>query len=216
MRAAFPNVRLGAAATYGLTESGGSVTAIAGEDYLARPHSCGRALPGCDIRIKSPDESGEGEILVRSPAMMSGYWGLTDTPVDADGWLHTGDLGRLDAQGYLSITGRSKDMIIRGGENVSAPRVESCIARHPAVLEVAVIGLDHPDLGEEVAAIVVTRPGTMLSEADLRAFVQPSLAYFETPSRWWIRREPLATTSTVKVQKMMLRREWLARPGDGP
>lgn len=216
VRAAFPNVRLGAAATYGLTESGGSVTAISGEEYLARPHSSGRALPGCAIRIHSPDASGEGEILVRSPAMMSGYWGQCESPVDAQGWLHTGDLGRLDAEGYLAITGRSKDIIIRGGENVSSPRVEACIARHGDVLEAAVIGLDHPDLGEEVAAIVVARPGATPSEEDLRAFLRESLAYFEIPSRWWIRTEPLATTSTVKVQKMMLRREWLARSAGAP
>ena len=207
VRATFPNVALGTAATYGLTESGGSVTSIAGEDYLKRPTSSGRPLPACELQIRDPASDGIGEILVRTPSAMSGYWGGQGTILDAEGWIHTGDLGRLDEEGYLFITGRSKDIVIRGGENVSAPRVEAVIARHPAVAEVGVVGLEHADLGEEVAAVVVLREGARASEADLRSFAAESLAYFETPSRWWIRETPLPVNATSKVMKSVLTAE---------
>lgn len=212
VRATFPNVQLGAAATYGLTESGGSVTSIAGEDYLKRPRSCGRPLPACEVRIERVNCDGVGEILVRTPALMSGYWGAAASMLDDDGWLHTGDLGCLDEEGFLTITGRSKDIVIRGGENISAPRVEECIVRHPAVLEAAVIGLPHADLGEELAAVVVTREGAHVDAAALSAFVRASLAYFETPTRWWIRREALPTNATSKIVKSRLALEW---PSEG-
>lgn len=208
VRETFPNVQLGAAATYGLTESGGSVTSIAGDEYLQRPGSCGRPLPACEIRIERPDAGGVGEILVRTPSLMSGYWGDAGSILDADGWLHTGDLGVIDPEGYLTITGRSKDVVIRGGENISAPRVEACIARHPAVQEVAVVGLPHADLGEELAAVVVLREGQSADANTLAMFAHGSLAYFEVPSRWWIRRDPLPTNATSKIVKSQLVREW--------
>lgn len=213
VRTTFPNVQLGTAATYGLTESGGSVTSIAGVDYLDRPWSSGRPLPACEIRILDPEESGIGEILVRTPSLMSGYWGDEKSIVDTGGWLHTGDLGCIDKEGFLTITGRSKDIVIRAGENISAPRVEACIARHPAVLEVAVIGLPHPDLGEELAAVVVLREGHAVDPHALRTFVHDTLAYFETPSRWWIRKESLPTNATSKVVKAKLAAAW---PADAP
>lgn len=209
VRRVFPNARIGASATYGLTEAGGSVTLISGEEYLRRPLSCGRALPACEIRIEAPDAEGRGEILVRTPSQMSGYWGETEgRAIDREGWVHTGDLGRLDEEGYLFITGRAKDIVIRGGENVSAPRVEHCILRHPAVLEVAVVGLPHPDLGEEVAAAVVAKKGAALDIEALAAFASESLAYFERPTRWWIRDEPLPTNATSKIVKAQLIAEW--------
>lgn len=208
MRRVFVNARMGAVATYGLTEAGGSVTAVGGEDYLLRPGSCGRALPACELGIAEPGEDGVGEILVRTPSAMSRYWGDEATAiVDGEGWIHTGDLGRIDS-GYLTITGRSKDMVIRGGENISAPRVEACIARHPAVLEVAVIGLPHADLGEEVAAVVVLKEGEPVNATALQAFVAGPLAYFEIPSRWWLRHEPLPTNATSKVVKSRLVAAW--------
>jgi long-chain acyl-CoA synthetase len=210
VRATFPNVALGTAATYGLTESGGSVTSIAGEDYLKRPTSSGSPLPACELRIRDPDSEGIGEVLVRTPSAMSGYWGGQGTILDAGGWIQTGDLGRLDEEGYLFITGRSKDIIIRGGENVSAPRVEAVLARHSAVAEVGVVGLEHADLGEEVAAVVVLRQGARANEAELRDFAAQSLAYFETPSRWWVRETPLPVNATSKVMKAVLRAEMSA------
>lgn len=207
VRGAFPNVQMGTAATYGLTESGGSVTSIAGQDYLERPRSSGRALPACELRVLDPGADGVGEILVRTPSAMSGYWGGAGSIVDESGWVHTGDLGRVDEEGYLFITGRSKDIVIRGGENVSAPRVEAVIARHPDVAEVGVIGLQHPDLGEEVAAVVVLRPGAMAREDALRAHAADSLAYFEVPTTWWLRDVALPVNATSKVLKAQLRQE---------
>ncbi|MBI1186879.1 MAG: AMP-binding protein [Alphaproteobacteria bacterium] len=212
-RSTFPNAQMGVAATYGLTETGGSVTAIAGDDYRARPNASGRPLPGCEIRIADPDADGVGEIVVRTPSMMTGYW--REPPSVRDGWLHTGDLGRLDEEGFLTITGRAKDVIIRGGENVAAARVEACLERHPDVREVAVIGLPHADLGEEVAAIVVSDAAD-LNEAALAQLAAQHLAYFERPTRWWLRRDPLPTNATSKVLKAALREAWLTRdPAQG-
>lgn len=209
VRRVFPNARIGASATYGLTEAGGSVTLISGEEYLRRPLSCGRALPACELRIEAPDAEGEGEILVRTPSQMSGYWGETEgRTLDREGWIHTGDLGRLDEEGYLYITGRAKDIVIRGGENVSAPHVEHCLSRHAGVLEVAVVGLPHPDLVEEVAAAVVPKKGAALDIESLAAVAAESLAYFERPTRWWIRDEPLPTNATSKVVKAQIVAEW--------
>src|SRR5581483_2251339 len=134
----------GVGAIYGLSESGGVLTMISGADYEQRPASSGPPLPVVELRIAEPDETGAGEVLARSPTNMTGYWGLPDdTTVDTHGWLHTGDLGRLE-DGHLVLVGRSKDVIIRGGENVAAPHVEACLLTHPAVAEVAVVGLDHP------------------------------------------------------------------------
>jgi acyl-CoA synthetase (AMP-forming)/AMP-acid ligase II len=158
--------------------------------------------------VDEPDRDGVGEFLVRSPTVMAGYLGLPDDrTVDADGWLHTGDLGRVDADGYVYVTGRSKDMVIRGGENVACPHVEDVLGRHAAVLEAAVLGVPHPDLGEELLAVIVTQPGAAVTSAELRAFAAESLAYFEVPGRWVVRTEPLPVLATGKVDKQALRRE---------
>jgi long-chain acyl-CoA synthetase len=208
-RKAFPSARLAAGTTYGMTESGGSVTMISGEDYLKRPTSAGRPFPTCEIRILDPAPSGEGEILIRTPSAMSGFWGTQEYEmIDRNGWIHSGDLGRLDADGHLHVTGRSKDIIIRGGENLAASVVEDLLCEHPGVAEAAVVGLPHPSLGEEVGAAVLPRPGASLSPADLADFVGRRLAYFQVPSRWWIRAEPLPTNAVGKVVKTALRSTW--------
>ncbi len=212
-RAAFPQARKGVGTAYGLSESGGVLTTGTGDDYAARPHSVGKALPVVELRIAGPDPGpyagGVGEILARSPQVMSGYWGLPDDPtVDADGWLHTGDVGRIDADGHLYVLDRSKDVVIRGGENVASPHVEDRLLSHADVVEVAVIGLPHPDLGEEVAAVVVARPGAEPTVADLTAHAAAGLAHFEVPTRWWIRHEVLPLSSVGKVLKRELRATW--------
>jgi long-chain acyl-CoA synthetase len=213
VREVFPSVQLATTAAYGLTESGGSVTAVSGPEYLEHPGSAGRPFAICELSILNPDSAGQGEILVRTPSAMSGYWGLPDDSImDKEGWIHTGDLGHIDADGHLYVTGRSKDIIIRGGENVAASRVEECILRHPSVAEAAVVGLEHADLGEEVSAVIVLRPSASLTAEELHDFVSPFLAYFEVPTRWWIRREPLPTTASGKFLKKQLRQQW---PGDG-
>jgi long-chain acyl-CoA synthetase len=165
------------------------------------------------IRIADPDENGCGEIIVRSPSVMLAYLGPSDAvddgPVTSDRWLRTGDIGRLDADGYLYVTDRSKDVVIRGGENIATPHVEGRLLAHPAVAEVAVVGLPHPVLGEELGGVVVLRAGAEASSEELAAFVAPELAYFEVPTRWWLRREPLPQNTTGKVLKRVLRQQWI-------
>lgn len=209
VRAAFPRAQRGVGTAYGLSESGGVLTAGGGDDYLARPHSVGKPMPVVELRIREPDDAGVGEILARSPTMMTGYWGLPeDRTVDEDGWLHTGDLGRRDDEGHLYVLDRSKDVIIRGGENIAGSHVEERLLRHPDVAQVAVVGLPHPDLGEQVAAVVVPRSGSSPSVADLTAHAAAGLAHFEVPTVWWIRLEELPISSVGKVLKRELRAAW--------
>ena len=210
-RSIFPSAKAGASSTYGMTESGGSVTMIDGQDYVHRPTSAGRAFPTCEVRIDQPDAEGTGEILMRTPSAMTGYWGRSDSLLDAEGWIHSGDLGRLDAEGYLYVTGRSKDVIIRGGENLAASVVEDRLNEHPTVAEAAVVGLPHDQLGEEVGAVVVLRPGTAATAEELAAFVGAALSYFQVPTRWWIRGEPLSTNAVGKIVKPELIASWAER-----
>ena len=144
---------------------------------------------------------------------MEGYWGIPDDPVlTPDGWLRSGDLGRLDDDGFLTVTGRLKDMIIRGGENIAPAHIEAYLLEHPDVREVAVIGLPHPDLGEEVGAVVVLAPGSTVTADELREFVRPRLAHFEVPARWWVHDGDLPKSDTGKILKRTLREEWIAIP----
>ena len=157
LRAAFPAVRRGVSTVYGMTEAGGTVAAASGALMAEHPQTAGRPMPVVEMRIGKPDDTGTGEIIVRTPSQMLGYWG-EDAPevIDADGWLHTGDLGRID-DGLLYVTGRAKDVIIRGGENIAASHVEEVLHQHPAVAAVVVLGLPDAELGEIVGAIVQLR-----------------------------------------------------------
>lgn len=214
IKARFPNVERGVSQVYGLSEGGGTLTAASGRDLTERPGTAGRALPLVELRIDRPDEKGTGEVVARAPTQMLGYWGQTsESPIDDDGWVHTGDLGHLDGDGYLFITGRVKDLIIRGGENVAAPHVENVLLRHPDIQEVAVCGRPDPDLGEIVAAAVVLAPGSPVSVAELRTFAAEHLAYFEVPTSWWLRTDPLPSNDVGKVQKRQLVAVW--PDGDG-
>jgi long-chain acyl-CoA synthetase len=140
---------------------------------------------------------------------MSGYWRDDDRPIiDADGWVRTGDLGYLDGDGYLYVTGRAKDVIIRGGENVAAPRVEVAILAHPDVRSAAVVGLPDDDLGEVVAAAVVLERGARLEPDELGRFLRGHLAGFEVPDRWWFTDGPLPANNVGKIDKAALRRVW--------
>ena len=193
---------------WGMTEGGGFFTVAAGPDLERFPRTVGRALPTVELKIASPDPEGKGEILVRSPTVMLGYAGMHDDSVDAYGWLRTGDLGHLNDEGYLFIDGRSKDMVIRGGENIACPHVEAALMRHPDVVEAAALGLPHPDLGEELAAVVVHRPGRAPSAEELTAHMAGEVAYFAIPTRWVIRAEPLPTVGTEKIDKRSLATEF--------
>jgi long-chain acyl-CoA synthetase len=209
IKARFPNIERGVSQVYGLSEAGGTLTAASGRDLVERPGTSGRPLPLVELRIDNPDGDGNGEVLARTPTQMLGYWGQDSSDViDTDGWVHTGDLGRLDADGYLSITGRLKDLIIRGGENIASTHVESVLLQHPAVRDVAVCGRPDPDLGEIVAAAVVIDPARPVTEAELRSFAAEHLAYFEVPTSWWLRVEPLPGNDVGKVQKRQLVAYW--------
>jgi long-chain acyl-CoA synthetase len=208
VREHFPSVAGRVGTMYGLTESGGAITRLSGADLAARPWSAGPPLSVVELSIDDPDDAGVGEILVRSPANMTGYLGVApERPIDDLGWLHTGDLGRLEGD-ELVIVGRSKDVIIRAGENIAAPRVEACLATHPGVAEVAVLGLADEDLGERVAAVVVALPGATVGTEELRALAADRLASFEVPTDWWVRTEGLPTNATGKILKAVLREAW--------
>jgi long-chain acyl-CoA synthetase len=204
----FPGSSKRVGSMYGLTEAGGVLATGAGADIEGRPGCVGRALSTVEIRIANPDPEGVGEILARTPTATSGYLGDPEPITDGDGWVRSGDLGRIDDEGRLYVVGRSKDMIIRGGENIASVHVESCLRDHPAVAEVAVLGLPHPDLGEEVAAAIVLRPGVDATAQDLRTHAAGKLARFEIPSRWWLTHEALPTNATGKVLKRDVAAHW--------
>lgn len=212
LRTDLPDAQLRVAIGYGLTENTGPATTASGEDSARYPGTSGRPLPCVEIRIDEPKPGVEdGEVLIRSPSLMSGYFGLAQSPIDPQGWLHTGDLGKVDATGRLWITGRSKDLIIRGGENIAPASVEKALAALPEVAEVAVVGVPHPDLGEEVMAFVVVRQPTTAEH--LRDQVRGSLASFAVPSRWHLQSEPLPTNQTGKVDKNAVKARARELPG---
>jgi len=214
VKARFPNVERGVSQVYGLSEGGGTLTAASGRDLVERPGTAGRPLPVVELRIDRPDETGTGEVLARTPTQMLGYWGQSsDGVIDGDGWVHTGDVGHIDAAGYLFITGRLKDLIIRGGENVASTHVEDALLKHPAVREVAVCGRPDPDLGEIVAAAVVVDADDPVTVAELRDFAAGHLAHFEVPTSWWLRTDPLPANDVGKVRKRDLLAAWPAGPG---
>jgi len=207
----FPNVERGVSQVYGLSEAGGTLTAASGRDLVERPGTAGRALPIVELRIERPDETGAGEVVARTPTQMLGYWGQPSHDViDGDGWVHTGDVGHIDADGYLFITGRLKDLIIRGGENIASTHVEDVLLKHPEVREVAVCGRPDPDLGEIVAAAVVVGADSPLTVTELRSFAADHLAYFEVPTSWWLRTEALPANDVGKVRKRDLLATWPA------
>jgi acyl-CoA synthetase (AMP-forming)/AMP-acid ligase II len=198
----FPSVEARIPTGYGLTENGGQATAASGADTAERPGSSGRPLPCVELKLLPRPGLPDGEILVRSPTQMSGYYGTEQSPIDQDGWLHTGDLGRLDERGHLWITGRCKDMIIRGGENIAPAALERVLVAIPGVAEAAVIGIPHPDLGEEVMAIVVVE-GAHTAE-QLKEQLRTRVASFAVPSRWRLQKAPLPLNHAGKVDKAAL------------
>lgn len=209
IRATLPHLReRGLSNTWGMTEAGGFLTVADSRDLRERPGTVGRPYPVVELRIDQPDDAGVGEVLARSPTVMLGYAGRPpggEDAVDADGWLHTGDLGHLDADGYLFIDGRRKDVVIRGGENIACPHVEAALCGHPAVVEAAALGVPHPELGEELAAVVVYRQGAAPPTVDdLRRHLSGTVSSFAMPTRWHLTTEPLPTLAGEKVDKTTL------------
>jgi fatty-acyl-CoA synthase len=178
---------------YGMTETTGTISILPPEDHdiagNERMRSAGKALPGVRIEVRGPDNAEVprgtiGEVCIHSPSNTAGYWKLpeaTASTIDADGWLHTGDAGIMDADGYVYIQDRIKDMIISGGENVYPAEVENAIFGHPAVAEVAVIGIPSATWGEEVKACIVPKPGAAVDEADIIAWARSRIAAFKAP-----------------------------------
>ena len=204
IRTELPSVSPRIPTGYGLTENGGQATAAAGSENLELLGSTGRPLPCVEVRFLSHPDMPDGEILLRSPTQMTGYYGLDRSPIDRDGWLHTGDLGRLDDKGNLWITGRCKDMIIRGGENIAPVAVERALMTIPGVNEAVVFGVPHADLGEEVMAVVVVEGD--LTAQKLQEQLRGKVASFSVPSRWRLQQDPLPTNHAGKVDKAGPRR----------
>ena len=189
---------------YGLTEAVVATMCRPGDDPVTVAQTSGRAAAGFDVRI-----SPEGEILLRGPNLMLGYLddpAATAEAVDAEGWLHTGDVGRLDEHGYLTITDRLKDMYICGGFNVYPAEVEQALARLAGVAESAVVGVSDPRLGEVGKAFVVTRPGFQLSADEVVAFCRTRLANFKVPRQVEFR-TVLPRNAGGKILKHVLRGE---------
>src|SRR3954469_17848005 len=209
----FPNVRTTTNA-YGLTESSSVATAIGGQDAIDKPTSVGPPVPTLELKIR--DENGNevpagqtGEVTMYGPLIMAGYWNKPEATADSvrDGWLYTGDIGYIDDDGFLFITDRKKDMIIRGGENIYCVEIENRLVEHRAIADAAVIGVAHPELGEEVKAVVQVEPGEALTEAEVQQWVANGLAYFKVPTYVELHDDKLPRNASGKLLKNILRGE---------
>jgi len=206
----FPTVSPGNG--YGMTETSSLAVGNGGADYLRKPESVGRPAPVNDVMIA--DELGNevaigelGEVCMRGPNVVKGYWNKPEATAETfrEGWLNSGDIGRVDEEGFLYIVDRAKDMVIRGGENVYCVEIETVLYEHPDVSEAAVIGIPHRVLGEEVAAVVKRVPGSTVTQDDLKDHVSQRLAAFKVPVRIEIRDEELPRNAAGKILKRELK-----------
>ncbi|WP_404374193.1 class I adenylate-forming enzyme family protein [Sphingomonas sp. MMS24-J45] len=206
---------------WGMTETMATVTGHGGEDYLARPTSAGPPAPVADLKIMDEDGKTElavgevGELWARGPMVVKGYWNKPEATAATfvDGWVRTGDLARLDEEGFVYIVDRAKDMIIRGGENIYSSEVENVLYAHPAVTDCALIGIPHRTLGEEPAAVVHLAPGMEATEAELQAWVKARLAIFKTPVAIRFVHETLPRNANGKILKKDLKHLFEDRVG---
>jgi long-chain acyl-CoA synthetase len=180
---------------------------------LTHPDTCGVAAPVCEIKIcdaegKSLPLGAAGELWVKGPNIVMGYWQKSEDTAKTfrDGWVVTGDIARIDEEGYVFILDRAKDMLIRGGENVYCVEVENVLYRHPAIMDAAVVGIAHKVLGEEVGAVVQIKPGFKVSERELQDHVAAHLARFKVPVAIEMRAEPLPRNANGKILKGELRK----------
>jgi long-chain acyl-CoA synthetase len=202
----FPNARVGNG--FGLTETSSVATFLPHEYARLRPETVGFAAPVIDLKLEDGvDASGVGELLIRGPNIVKGYWGKPEATAEAfaGGWLHSGDLARIDAQGFVQIVDRKKDMVNRGGENVYCVEVENALAAHPSVFEVAVMGVADEMMGEKVGAVIVPKPGKTVEPGELLAFARERLADFKIPQYVAIRSEALPRNPGGKILKKQLR-----------
>lgn len=199
---------------YGMTETSSLSTMNSGDDYLAKPDSVGPPVPVVSVKVVDADgkdlgQGQVGELWIKGPNIVRGYWNQPEATASTftDGWVHTGDVARIDDEGFVYIVDRAKDMLIRGGENVYCVEIEGVLYEHPAVAEAAVIGIPHPTLGEEVGAVVSLIPGKDASEKELQEFVGTRLAAFKVPVKVWFYSGELPRNPAGKVLKRDLRIE---------
>lgn len=197
---------------WGMTETTATVTTHGGEDYLARPESCGPAVAVADLKVTDADgkelPAGEvGELWARGPMVVKGYWNKPEASAATfvDGWVRTGDLARIDEEGFCYIVDRAKDIVIRGGENIYSSEVENVLYAHPAVMDAALVGIPHRTLGEEPAAVVHLAPGARVSEAELQAWTREHLAAFKVPVAIRFVPETLPRNANGKILKRELK-----------
>jgi long-chain acyl-CoA synthetase len=206
---------------WGMTETSSTCSSNSGIDYISRPDSCGPILPICDAKIVDEDDNelpaggdATGELWVRGPNIVKGYWNKPEATAETftdDGWLKTGDIARIDDEGFIYIVDRAKDMVIRGGENVYCAEVEAALFEHAAVTDCAVFGIPHDILGEEVAAAVELRPGVDATADDIQVHCKARLASFKVPVKIWFWDTELPRNPAGKIIKRDLRDAALAK-----
>lgn len=203
---------------YGLTECSSTVTFNGGADYISRPDSVGISAPV--MQVKVVDDNGNdlppntlGEISVRGPTVVRGYWNKPEATAEAfvDGWFRTGDIGRIDEEGFVYLVDRKKDMVIRGGENVYCAEVEAAIVTITGIRAACVFGVPHPTLGEEVGAAIQIDPDIAPDDDKLTGLLREQLASFKIPTRFWRQTEAFPLGATGKVVKREIRASLLAK-----
>jgi long-chain acyl-CoA synthetase len=203
---------------WGMTETCATSCVNFGKDYELRPESCGAPAPSMDFKIVG--SKGEtlgvnevGELWAKGPNITKAYWNKPEATAKTfiDGWVVTGDIGRMDEEGFLFLLDRAKDMLIRGGENIYCIEVESALYDHPAIMDAAIVGIPHKVLGEEVGAVVQLKPETSVTESELRSFVSSKLAAFKVPVAIIIQTEPLPRNANGKIMKPELRARFTPR-----
>ncbi|MGN6516801.1 MAG: class I adenylate-forming enzyme family protein [Rhizomicrobium sp.] len=203
---------------WGMTETSATHTSNSAEDYQNRPDSCGPAVAACEIKIMNVEGTHElprgevGELWARGPNIVKGYWNKPEATAATfiDGWVRTGDLARMDEEGFCFIIDRAKDMLIRGGENIYCVEVENVLYEHPAVMDAALVPVPHHTLGEEPGAVVHLKPGMHTTEEELRQFVAGKLAAFKVPVKVVFWPETLPRNANGKILKTELKKIFAA------
>jgi acyl-CoA synthetase (AMP-forming)/AMP-acid ligase II len=203
---------------WGMTETTATVSQHSAEDYLNRPTSAGPPVAAADLKIMDPEGERElptgevGELWASGPMIVKGYWNKPEATAQTfvNGWVRTGDLARIDEDGFLYIVDRAKDMIIRGGENIYSSEVEDVLYAHPAVTDAALVGVPHRQLGEVPAAVVHLAPGTSATEAELQDWIRERLAGFKVPVHIRFVKDTLPRNANGKILKTDLRQLFAA------